>query len=180
MKNYLFSLQLRHCEQRKIHNLEFSMSPYTLYDTFLHGLAAHLKDALADYEVPSSLDGAIDLAIRVDLWVQACLREKRQTRDLVVAGEVPTEAAPWPEAPSGEEEPIQLGSTLLTGEECRRCRQSNLCLFCGGQGHFVATCPVRSPDSPVTGGILVSPIISSPQQPRLSLQVCFLLLWGPT
>lgn len=46
-------------------------SPVTLVDTFLHGLAAHIKDAMVAYDIPSSLDGTIDLAIRVDLKVQA-------------------------------------------------------------------------------------------------------------
>ncbi|TWW57308.1 hypothetical protein D4764_07G0000270 [Takifugu flavidus] len=90
-------------------------SPAALMDTFLHGLAAHIKDAMVAYDVPSSLDGAIDLATRVDLRVQA----------------------------RREEEPMQLGRTSLTGEERRRRRQFNLCLYCGGLGHFVATCPAR-------------------------------------
>ncbi|TWW78221.1 hypothetical protein D4764_11G0003420, partial [Takifugu flavidus] len=39
-------------------------------------------------------------------------------------------------------------------EERRRRHQSHLCLYCSGQGHFVVTCPVKSPALPVTGGIL--------------------------
>ncbi|TWW74416.1 hypothetical protein D4764_14G0004190, partial [Takifugu flavidus] len=60
-------------------------SPAALVYTFLHGLAAYIKDALVAYEVPGSLDGAIELAIWVDLRVQARLREKRQMRQLAVA-----------------------------------------------------------------------------------------------
>lgn len=58
-----------------------------LADTFLPGPAAHIKDALVAYDVPTSLDGAIDLAIRVDLRVQDCWRERLQMRHLVVAEE---------------------------------------------------------------------------------------------
>ncbi len=37
-----------------------------LWDHFLHGLAEHIKDEIYSLEIPSSLDGLIDLAIRVD------------------------------------------------------------------------------------------------------------------
>lgn len=63
------------------------VEPGRLVGSFLHGLAAHIKDALVAYDVPSSLDGAIDLAIWVDLRVQACRRERLQRRQLVVAEE---------------------------------------------------------------------------------------------
>lgn len=106
-------------------------------DTFLDGLVA--------YDVPSSLDGDIDLAIRVDLQVQDRRRERFQMRHLVVPEEFPTDPSPRPAASAGEEEPMQLGRNSLTGVEQREWRQSNLCLYCGGQGNFVVTCPVRAP-----------------------------------
>lgn len=96
------------------------------------------------YGVPSWLDGAIDLAIRVDLQVQARQQERLQMRHLAVADEFPMGVVPRPAALSGEEEPMQLGCTSLTGEERSRCCRSNLCLCCSGQGHFVATCPVKA------------------------------------
>lgn len=85
-----------------------------LLDTSLHRLAAHIKDALVAYDIPSSLDGAIDLAILVDLRAQSCQQEILQLRHLEVSDELPVEAAPRPAAPFGEEEPLQLGRTSLT------------------------------------------------------------------
>lgn len=40
---------------------------------------------------------------------------------------------------------MQLGLVRapLTPEEKLRGRQANLCLYCGGTGHFLRTCPVR-------------------------------------
>ncbi|TWW62655.1 hypothetical protein D4764_04G0013020 [Takifugu flavidus] len=119
-------------------------SPAALVDTFLHGLAAHIKDAMVAYDVPSSLDGAIDLATRVDLRVQARRRERALRRRFAEAGELSTGVPPQPAASSRKEEPVQLGHTSLTGEERRQWRQFNLCLYCGGQGHFMATCPVKA------------------------------------
>lgn len=93
------------------------LSPAALVDTFLHGLAAHIKDALVAYDVPSFLDRAIDLAIWVDLRVQDRRRERHQMRHLVMLGEFPMEPPPLPAASAAGEEPMQRGSTSLTGEK---------------------------------------------------------------
>lgn len=134
-------------------------------DTFLDGLVA--------YDVSSSLDGAIDLAIRVDLQVQDRRRERLQMRHLVMPEEFPTDPPPRPAASAGEEEPMQLGRNSLTGVERRQQLVILVILsFCGDLSG-------KRPNSPVTGGIVVSPIAFSPQQPHLSLQVRFLLPGGP-
>lgn len=49
-------------------------TPAVLVDTFLHGLAAHIKDTLVAYDIPS-LMGPL---IWVDLRVQDCRRERLQ------------------------------------------------------------------------------------------------------
>lgn len=80
-----------------------------LVDTFLHGLAAHIKDALVAYDVPSLLDKAIDLAIRVDLRVQAHWRERapwRHFSPFMGADEFSTEAPPRHAVPAHGEEPM--------------------------------------------------------------------------
>ena len=47
-------------------------------DAFLYGLANYIKDELVTHDTPDTLDGIIDLAIRIDLRIQARRREKRQ------------------------------------------------------------------------------------------------------
>jgi hypothetical protein len=47
-------------------------------------------------------------------------------------------------------EPMQLGRARLSVEEHSRRLNCNCCLYCGGAGHYIATCPVRKPH--VSGG----------------------------
>lgn len=96
------------------HTLAGKWSLAASVDTFLHGLAACIKDALVAYEVPGSLNGAIDLAIQVDLRVQARLGEKR--KDEAPSGGRRFPATPQPAALSREEGPLQLGRTSFTGK----------------------------------------------------------------
>jgi len=44
---------------------------------FLHGLAPYMKDELASRDIPSTLDGVIKLATRVDSRIQDRRRERR-------------------------------------------------------------------------------------------------------
>ncbi len=48
-----------------------------LWDHFLHSLAEHIKDEIYSLELPSSLDGLIDLAIRVDNRISLRSRHRR-------------------------------------------------------------------------------------------------------
>ncbi|KAI5086034.1 nephrocystin-4-like, partial [Silurus meridionalis] len=45
-------------------------NPTALYDAFYRGLATEVKDELAARELPSSLDGLIALATRIDRRLQ--------------------------------------------------------------------------------------------------------------
>ena len=47
-------------------------------DAFLMGLADYIKDELISYEPPTTLDGIIELASRIDRRIQARQREKHQ------------------------------------------------------------------------------------------------------
>lgn len=49
-----------------------------LISLFVQGLVDHVKDALVVHETPDTLDGVIDLAIRIDLQLQARRRERRR------------------------------------------------------------------------------------------------------
>lgn len=153
-----------------------SWNPDALRDTFLHGLADYIKDALVSHDLPQTLDGAIELAIRVDLWVQARRRDRRRGSLMRQEGAGP-DSSPGPSLGVSGTEPelMQLGRTALTPEERLRRRRTNLCLYCGGPGHFISACPVKSQGSPVAGGIRVSPTTLSPQPHRPLLHARLLL-----
>ncbi len=125
-----------------------SWNSEALVDAFLHGLADYVKDELVSHNVPLTLDGVIELAIRIDLRVQARRRERRQgssqrrpffrTRGGASSSPVSSEQ------PQTESEPMQLGRASLTPEERERRRRSNLCMYCGEAGHFKFTCPAKA------------------------------------
>ncbi|CAJ1081228.1 hypothetical protein LDENG_00284880 [Xyrichtys novacula] len=120
-----------------------------LRDAFLHGLADYIKDELVSHDTSLTLDGVIDLAVRIDLRVQTRRREKRQggtqhTRPLRSRGG----AAAANSTPLGQQfqdpEPMQLGCTSLSLEERERRRRSKLCLYCGAAGHYISGCPAKA------------------------------------
>lgn len=47
-------------------------------DAFLAGLAEYIKDELVSYDLPSSLDGLIELTSRFDRHIQARRQDRRQ------------------------------------------------------------------------------------------------------
>ncbi|KAG5271174.1 hypothetical protein AALO_G00176750 [Alosa alosa] len=64
-------------------------------------------------------------------------------------------------------------ASLLTPAERQRRITSNLCLYCGGDGHRVATCPAKGRSSPDVGGIRMSSMNIPPSISRKPLiQVC--------
>ena len=116
-------------------------------DVFLRGLAGHIKDELVAHDQPSTLEGLIELATRLDLRIQARRRERRSEapsrptpprspqlpRFPVTPSSFPmTSTASWRK---GDPEPMQVGRTHLSPEEKERRRRQNLCLFCGQPGH---------------------------------------------
>ena len=116
-------------------------------DAFLMGLADYIKDELISYDLPTTVDGIIELASRIDRRIQTRQREKHQG----LAGR--RQPAPSPAASdvsmlsgcrySGEPEPMQVGRASLTPEERRRRREGSLCLYCGQAGHFISRCPLK-------------------------------------
>ena len=129
-----------------------SWNPAALVDAFHHGLAEYIKDELVSHEVPTTLDGIIELAIRIDLRIQARRRERRQEsarRQLPCRpGGGANVSTLSPVQPLEEPEPMQLGRTSLTLEERERRRRSRLCMYCGGAGHFVSSCPAKASAHP--------------------------------
>lgn len=96
------------------------------------------------------LDGVIELAIRIDLRVQARRRERRQRASQSSAqfrgGSTSTSSSPGQQMV--EPEPMQMGHASLTPEEWEHRRRSNLCMYCGKEGHFVSTCPAKAKAHP--------------------------------
>jgi len=98
-----------------------------------------MKDELAFHNVPSSLEGVIRLATRVDSRIQDRRHERRHETFTHLQSVHPqafstTNTEPQPEGAK----PMQLGYTsLLPGEGDRRQR-ANLCLYCSQPGHYIS------------------------------------------
>ncbi len=112
------------------------------WDMFLQGLADHIQKEIFALDLPSDLDGLIDLAIRVDARLQR--RDQRVRQSLT-----PESSACFPVSskamvsPIFDPEPMQVGRTRLSREEKDRRRTLGLCLYCGAAGHLAAHCPVK-------------------------------------
>ena len=117
---------------------------------FLNALSEKLKDELASRDKPDSLEDLIDLAIRVDERLRERVRERRShdqspaQRSSPSAPPVPSQARPIFSQPT--EEPMQIGRAHLSAEERDKRIRGQLCLYCGGTGHFRLSCPLRPKD----------------------------------
>ncbi len=83
-----------------------------LWDHFLHGLAEHIKDEIYSLELPLSLDGLIDLAIRVDNRISFRSRHRRSGFPPELVTRAASGAAsdtPTQHLGLSEEEPMQVG-----------------------------------------------------------------------
>lgn len=56
---------------------------------------------------------------------------------------------------------MQVGRSQLSPKERRRRSDQNLCLYCGGSGHFLARCPLKGRAQQPEGEVLVSATKSS-------------------
>ena len=102
-----------------------SWNSSALCDAFLHSLADYIKNELDSHDTPITLDGVIDLAIRIDLRIQTRQGEKHQggaqhtfpPRSRGGAAAANTSLHQQVE----DREPMQLGRTSLSLEERERC-----------------------------------------------------------
>ena len=125
-------------------------NPDALYDAFLNGLSENLKDELASRELPTTFDELVDLAIRLDNRLRLRWREKGGSRSHLQRPPIipPSQSAavrPPSTATPDATEPMQVdrASLSLSAEERRRRIESRACLYCGGPGHFKASCPLK-------------------------------------
>ncbi|MGL5565621.1 MAG: DUF4939 domain-containing protein [Plesiomonas sp.] len=108
------------------------------WDCFLHGLADRVQREIVGLDLPTSLDGLIDLAVRVDSRLQR--RDQLRRSNTFAEAEHPKDTV----SPHQDHEPMQVGRARLTREERIRRRSNGLCLYCGSSGHFVTDCPVKA------------------------------------
>ena len=134
-----------------------------LRSAYRRGLSEELKDLLVR-DQPSSLNELATLAHRLDDRLRERRQERAQWREsssrnpsvrletkVPHRGPAHTNPAFLPSSAHRDsaaegEEPMQLGRSQLTpGIREHRFRQ-RLCLYCGGEGHVLRTCPTRPKD----------------------------------
>uniref|UniRef100_A0A9J8CX94 DUF4939 domain-containing protein n=1 Tax=Cyprinus carpio carpio TaxID=630221 RepID=A0A9J8CX94_CYPCA len=114
------------------------------WDMFLHGLADRVHKEIYLLELPTSLNRLIDLALRVDARIERLGAHACPTR-LPSTLESGSSSRENTVGPVFDHEPMQVGRARLTREERERRRSQGLCLYCGGSGHFLLSCPVKEP-----------------------------------
>ncbi|KAJ8014175.1 hypothetical protein DPEC_G00037520 [Dallia pectoralis] len=121
-----------------------------------NGLCERLKDELAPREDSGDLNELITLVIRLD----SRLRERQRER----ASRAPSTSSSLFSSPPNvslhsplvppftssnttshrpTEEPMHLGRARLSPAERTRRMQAGVCLYCGQNGHYITSCPVR-------------------------------------
>ena len=115
-----------------------------LRGAYMNGLSERLKDQLSTCDLPTSLDGLVELTLRVDARL-ADRHASRRLRDPDRSRERPCarSTAPPRATDALAPEPMQVGRTKLSGPERQRRRDHHLCLYCGEAGHLLAVCPVK-------------------------------------
>uniref|UniRef100_A0A4W5KTI3 CCHC-type domain-containing protein n=1 Tax=Hucho hucho TaxID=62062 RepID=A0A4W5KTI3_9TELE len=112
------------------------------WDMFLHGLADRIQREIYVLDLPRSLDGLIESALRVDARLN---RLEQRTHQTPVFARFEGHSSPSGDmvSPVFHHEPMQVGGARLSREERQRRRTRGLCLYCGGTGHFLNNCPVK-------------------------------------
>ncbi|XDV19983.1 hypothetical protein PO909_025369 [Leuciscus waleckii] len=117
------------------------------WDMFLHGLADRVQREIYALDLPTSLNGLIELALKVDARLSRVERRALPSRTPGGA-EGPRFSGGDAVSPVYDHEPMQVGRARLSREEKERRRSQGLCLYCGGAGHYAHNCPVKGP-SPI-------------------------------
>ncbi|KAL0181794.1 hypothetical protein M9458_024200, partial [Cirrhinus mrigala] len=150
-------------------------SDAALRTAFYEGLSTRLKDELAVRELPATLEGMIQLALRVDQRMghttkRSTLRHRHLDQPFTHAVAAPS--PPPPAAPeahsSGAGEPMQIGRTSLTAAERARRYREGLCAYCASPDHHHQVKRGRSSSGSAT-------FKSYPAVSRLLLQVLILM-----
>ncbi len=112
------------------------------WDMFLHGLADRVQKEIYVLDLPTTLNGLIDLALRVDARLA---RVEQRVPSSRVPGGAESQRFSGGDVVSStyDHEPMQVGRARLSREEKERRRSQGLCLYCGGAGHYLNKCPVK-------------------------------------
>ncbi|XP_073727890.1 uncharacterized protein [Misgurnus anguillicaudatus] len=112
------------------------------WDHFLHGLADRIQREIVTAELPTSLNGLVDLVIRVDARLSMAARRKSSTTSQQRSElfNLPSEVST---GVLSDLEPMQVGRARLSPEERNRRRSQGLCMYCGEPGHQCHRCPVK-------------------------------------
>ncbi|KAG1925678.1 retrotransposable element [Pimephales promelas] len=112
------------------------------WDMFLHGLADRVQREIYAMDLPETLNGLVELALRVDARLNRVARLTRPSRP-VFGAEDHQPGGASAVSPTNDHEPMQVGRARLSREERERRRSQGLCLYCGRAGHFIHSCPVK-------------------------------------
>ncbi|MGL5320469.1 MAG: DUF4939 domain-containing protein [Aeromonas veronii] len=102
------------------------------WDMFLHGLADRVQREIYALDLPTSFNGLVDLALRVDARLTRAERRSPVRR----SEEGPRSSSADTVSSAQDLEPMQVGRARLSREERERRRSQGLCLYCGKAGHF--------------------------------------------
>ena len=116
-----------------------------LHVAFYNRLGESLLDELSMCDLPPSLDGLVDLSLRID----ACLAERRTTHRFRSTDDASlsrrSRRLPHSQTPDlPNPEPMQLGRIKLSKAERQQHRDQHLCMYCGGAGHIRFSCPLKA------------------------------------
>ncbi|KAI2655821.1 Transposon Tf2-6 polyprotein [Labeo rohita] len=138
-------------------SVQTTWSNSALRTAYYEGLSTRLKDELAVRELPDTLEGMIQLALRVDQR----MRHNTKTVFCSFSGSTGYQRAPdsstfqavaaSPSPPPiaseahsiGAGEPMQIGRTSLSAAERARRYREGLCAYCASPDHHRAICPLR-------------------------------------
>ncbi len=140
---------------------------------FLEGLNMDLKEEIYARGPPAQLDQLIELGIRLD----RCFEQRRRIRGPVSRPLETLTPAVVSSPLCSDPEPMQRGGVHISAEERERRIRSRLCLYCGANGHFAASCPLKGQSSPVDGGVLASATVIS-SLPRSRTTISVVIRWA--
>ncbi len=96
---------------------------------------------MASYDDNFGLETMIQHSIRCSSRMQSCFDEQTSWNRCTPSYRHPEN--PFPPEPGSE--PMQTEAMRLAPAERQRRLSKGLCLYCGGVGHVISTCPTRPP-----------------------------------
>ncbi|OCT57199.1 hypothetical protein XELAEV_18003842mg [Xenopus laevis] len=112
---------------------------------FRRGLSEAMKDELARVDAPDNLSSFVQLCIKIDSRLSERRKERAGNRNHDLGTSDVCREIGSPTIQSAEEDAMQVGFVRgpISREERQRRRVNQLCLYCGGKGHFAVMCPKK-------------------------------------